>query len=195
MTSLASLISDVTTITNRPDLSAETKLAVKQATLKMHQLDFFPKDLFETGLSWNPAGFLQSLDYKTIAPRFRALSYLRKYSDGVPGTFFTLLSPTESLDRYCINKENVCYLAGDMLEIRSGTEDRYMLFGCYLNPDVTDDGFSSWIANEHPYAIILDAASKVFKMIGFDEQAAYYKQEVVEQIQMLRQSQITGGGY
>ncbi len=190
MASLNSLMTDVFTITNRPDLIAETKLAVKQATLKMHHVDYFPKDLHETGLSWNPADFVQSLAYKTLIPRWRTFKYLRKYADSRATDFFQLLTVEETLDRYAANKENVCYIAGDQLEIRSSTQDAYMLLGCYLHPDLTDDGYSSWIADEHPYAIINDAAASVFKMIGFDEQAAYLKQNVVEQIQLLRQNQI-----
>lgn len=187
---LTELINEVYVVTNRPDLVAETKLAVKKSTLKMHQLDYFPKDLFETGISWDPVNLIQSLDYRTLVPRWRSLKYLRKYSDGSPSTFFTLLTPEESLDRYAINRENICYVAGEHLEIRSSTADSYMLLGCYVHPDITDTSFSSWIATEHPYAIILDAAASLFKMIGFDEQAAYMKQDVTEQIQILRQNQI-----
>jgi len=188
--SFTDLCNDVYTITNRPDLIAETKLAVKQATLKMHQLDYFPKDLYETGIIWNPVAFIQSLAYKSLVPRWRTFKYLRKYQDDLPGDFFKLLSPDETLDRYSINKENICYIAGDQLEIRSSTEDSTMLLSCYLHPDITEDTFTSWIANEHPYAIISDAAASVFKMIGFDEQAAYQKQNVTEQVAMLRQNQI-----
>lgn len=187
---LASLMSDVQTITARPDLIAETKLAVKQATLKMHQVDYFPKDLFETGIIWDPVANIQSLAYKTLVPRWRTFKYLRKYLDGVPGEFFALLSPAETLDRYAVQKENICYIAGDQLEIRSNTADATMLISCYLHPDITDDGYSSWIADEHPYAIVFDAAATVFKMIGFDEQAAYMKQNVTEQIALLRQNQL-----
>ena len=190
MASFTSLLNDVYTITNRPDLIAETKLAVKQATLKMHQSDYYPKDLFETGIAWNPVAFLQSLSYKTLIPRWRTFKYLRKYSDGVPGDFFTLLSPEESLDRYAVNKDNICYVAGDTLEIRSSTQDANMLIGCYLHPDITEENYTSWIADEHPYAIVFDAAATVFKMIGYDEQAAYMKQSVTEQIALLRQNQI-----
>lgn len=190
MTTLASLINDVATVTNRPDLVEETRLAIKKATLKMHQADHFAKDIFETGISWNPPAFIQSLDYKSIVPNWRSLKYLRKYSSGVPGPFFTLLTPEESLDRYAINKENICYIAGSSLEIRSNTEDSYMLLGCYVNPVVTDAGYSSWIADEHPYAIVMEAAASVFKMIGADEQAAFYRQEVMEQLALVRQNQI-----
>ena len=190
MASLTSLMSDVYVITNRPDLVDETKLAVKKATLKMHQADHFAKDIFETGIAWNPADFIQSLDYKALVPNWRSLKYLRKYADGVPGQFFTLLTPEESMDRYAINKENICYIAGTNLEIRSNTQDAYMLLGCYVNPVITDTGYNSWIADEHPYAIIMEAAASVFKMIGSDEQAAFYRQEVTEQIAMIRQNQI-----
>lgn len=190
MASLNSLMTDVMTITNRADLIAETKLAVKQATLKMHQVDYFPKDIFETGIAWNPKAFIQSLTYRDLIPRWRTFHYLRKYANGAAGDFFTLLSVNETLDRYAVARENICYVAGNQLEIRSSTEDDYMLLGCYVHPDITDASFSSWIADEHPYAIICDAAASVFKMIGFDEQAAYMKQNVTEQVALLRQNQI-----
>lgn len=190
MASLSSLMTDVYTLTNRPDLVAETELAVKKATLKLHQVDFFKKDLFETGITWSPVDYIQSLEYKVIHPRWRKLDYLRKYTDGQPGDFFIQLTPQESLDRYNVQKENICYLAGDMIEIRSNTEDTYMLLGAYLHPDITTAGFSSWIADEHPYAIIYDAAASIFKAIGQDEKAAYFKQDVIEQIALLRQNQL-----
>jgi len=190
MASFTELLADVYTITNRPDLIAETKLAVKQATLKMHQVDYFPKDLYETGIIWDPIAYIQSLAYKTLVPRWRTLKYLRKYQDNLPGEFFTRLNPEETLDRYQINKDNICYIAGDQLEIRSNTQDSTMLLSCYLHPDITESNYTSWIAEEHPYAIVYDAAAAVFKMIGFDEQAAYMKQNVTEQVALLRQNQI-----
>ncbi len=183
-------MSDVYTLTNRDDLVAETKLAVKMATLKMHQLDNFPKDIFETGISWSPVAFIQSLDYKTLIPNWRSFKYLRKYQDGLPGDFFTYLTPEESLDRYKVNKENICYAAGTQLEIRSNTEDTYMLLACCTHPIVTDAGYSSWIADEYPFAIISDAAASVFKSIGQDEKASAFKQTVAEQVALIRQNNI-----
>lgn len=190
MATLNSLMDDVYILTNRPELVAETRLAVKKATLKLHQLDFFAKDIYETGIVWNPIAYIQSLAYSNIHPRWRKLKYIRKYQDGAPGEFFTILTPEETLDRYGVQKENICYLAGDNYEIKSSTQDEYMLLGAYIHPDITDAGFSSWIANEHPYAVVIDAAASVFKAIGQDEKAAYFKQEVVEHIALLRQNQI-----
>jgi len=187
MATFSELTSDVMVITNRPDLVAETKLAVKQATLKMHQSDHYPKDLFESGITFQSPSNIQSVDYRTLVPRWRTFKYLRKYSNGYPGEFFTLLTPEETLDRYQINRENICYVAGEQLEIRSNTADSYALIACYLHPDITENNFTSWIAVEHPYAIVYEAAAKVFKMLGQDEQHQAMRQEVAEQYMLLKQ--------
>jgi hypothetical protein len=194
MATFSELCADVYTLTNRPDLVAETKLAVRQATLKMHHLDHFPKDIFETGIQFSTAELIQSLDYKSLVPRWRSFKYLRKYDNGEAGVFITLLDPEATLDRYAINKENICYIAGEQLEIRSNTESQYYLLGCYLHPDITEATYRSWIADEHPFAIVFEAAATVMKTIGFDEQAAMMKQQVAEQVQLLKQ-QVTGAGY
>ena len=188
MATLNELIDDVYTVTNRPDLVADTLLAVKKATLKAHHSDFYAKDLFETGIQWATPDYIQSLEYRTVVPRWRQLKFLRKYDDtgSTPGDFFTILTPDQTLDEYGISKENICYLAGDMIEIRSDTQDQYMLLGCYLHPDITTTGFSSWIALDHPYLIVYEAAASLFKTIGFDEQATAMRQEVAEQYSNLR---------
>lgn len=188
MATLNELIADVYTVTNRPDLVADTLLAVKKATLKAHHSDFYPKDLFETGIQWATPDFLQSLDYRTLVPRWRHLKFLRKYDDtgSTPRDFFTILTPDQTLDSYNVSRENVCYLAGEFIEIRSDTEDAYMLLGCFLHPDITEATFSSWIALDHPYAIIYEAAATIFKTIGFDEQATAMRAEVGEQYMALR---------
>ena len=193
MATFSELVADVYVITNRPDLVAETKLAVRMATLKAHQSDFYPKDLYETGINWTDPDYIQSLDYRTLVPRWRAFKYLRKYSNNVPGEFFSILTPEQTLDRYSINKDNICYIAGEMLEIRSSTADSYMILACYLNPITDENTFSSWIALDHPYAIVYEAARTIFKQIGWDEQAAQVRQEVGEQYQILKQ-EVVGYG-
>jgi len=197
MATFAELVADVKIITNRPDLDAETKHAVKVATLKAHHSDFYPKDVFETGIQWNPIGYTQSLDYRTLVPRWRAFKYLRKYdaTGSTPGDWFTFLLPEQTVDEFNRNRDNVCYVAGEQLEIRSDTEDTYMILGCYVNPDLTENNFTSWVALDHPYAIEYEAAAKIFKQIGWDEQAAAMRQEVVEQFTLLRNSNLFGQGY
>ena len=197
MATFAELVADVKIMTNRPDLDAEIKLAVKAATLKAHHTDYYPKDLYETGIQWSPVAFTQSLTYRGLIPRYRAFKYLRKLdSTGlIGGAFFTMITPEQSLDEYYIDRENVCYLAGEDLEIKSSTEDTYMILGCYIHPDITEATYNSWIAVDHPFCIEYEATSKIFKTIGFDEQAAMMNKEVTEQYMLLRNAEVLGQGY
>lgn len=195
MATFAELCSDVYTITNRPDLVSETKLAVKAATLKAHQLDFFWKDIEETGVSFSTEDYVQALEYRTLLPRYRALKYIRKSDvNGTPGALLSVITPAMVLDRYGADRTDVCYAAGEVIQIKSSTLLQYILFGCYLNPDITEASYSSWIALDHPYAIIYEAAASIFKMIGQDEQATVFKKLTDEQFQFLKQSNIEAEG-
>lgn len=173
---LTELQQEVYSITNRPDLVAETLTAVRQSTLALHQSDFYWKDIYETGISFSASAYNQELEFRTILPRFRALKYLRKSdSTGAAGAFFDVVQPESVLDNYGADRTNVCYAAGASIEIKSSTQFQYALLGCYLHPDITVLGFDSWIANDHPYAIVYEAAEKVFKMIGKTEEFAAFK--------------------
>lgn len=198
MATFAELVADVKTITNRPDLDSEIKLAVKAATLKAHITDFYPKDLYDTAILWSPVAYIQSLDYRLLVPRWRAFKYLRKYDPTAAepsGAFFEIVTPDDVVDDYRLNKSDVCYLAGEQIEIKSSTQDTYMLLGCYIFPDITEVTYTSWIAVEFPFAIIYEATSKIFKQTGYDEQAAMMNKEVTEQFTLLRNSSIQMQGY
>ena len=198
MSTYSNLVADVIIITNRPDLVDLTKLAVRHATLKAHKLDFFPKDLYETGIEWQTPAYIQSLEYRNLIPRWRAFKYLRKYdfttSPGTPGDLFTMITPELILDSYEFQKDNVCYLAGESIEIRSNTLDAHMLLGCYRHPDTTETSYDSWVALDQPSAIVHEAARYVFKQIGYDEQATEQRNEVIDQYALLKQ-EIIGEGY
>jgi len=171
---LAELVSGVYAVTNRPDLVALTDQFIKQATLKLHQLDFFYKDLFETGLIFGSPETIQQVDIKSLIPRWRANKYLRKSdANGALGDFIEdIVVPENSLDSYNVIRENVYYVAGNLLNIRSDSALQYVLYGCFRYPDITSLSFDSWIAVDHPYAIINDAASSIFKRTGKDSEAA-----------------------
>lgn len=196
---LTSLVNDVYLLTNRPDLVGETLLAVKTATLKAHQLDYFYKDIYETGIQFDDSLAQQSLDYKTIIPRWRALKYVREYdytsAPGYPGNFLEIITPESVLDSYSINKENVGYIAGQTLQIRTRAAGQYFLVGCYLYPDIGTETYDSWIAQEQPAAIIYEAAATVFKTIGYDEQFSAYQGMVATQYAELKITNITAVGY
>lgn len=193
---LTELQDEVYTITKRPDLVAETLLAVRQATLALHQSEFFWKDLQETGISFATTAYTQELEYRSILPQFRAIKYLRKSdSAGAVGVFFTVVQPESVLDLYGTDRTDVCYAAGASIEMKSSTQFQYCVLGYYANPIITSGGYDSWIAMDHPYAIILEAAEKVFKMIGKTEEFAAFKFLRDEEKQRLNMSNIQASGY
>lgn len=194
---LTELQSEVYTITNRPDLTAETLTAVRAATLKWHQSDYFYKDLFETGVVFSSTAYQQQLDYRTLIPAWRALKYLKKTDSSGADTlgFFDVIPPENVLDQYQLNRDDVCYVAGSVIQIRSSTQFQYAILGCYLNPDITVAGYNSWIALDHPYAIIYEAAADILRQIGKLEEMGAYKLLSNEQFAAVQRSNITPVGY
>lgn len=183
----ATVLQDVYDITKRPDLTAETALGIKTAVLQLHGQDFYTKDLFETGIAFTTSDYLQTLDYKTLLPRWRSMKYLRKY-DAVGQTPGKLLDPIvieKVKDSYKIDRTDVFYLAGAVYQIKSSTEEQYYLLGAYLYPSVDPSNFISWIADEYPYAVAFKAATVAMRAIGqmdiadsFEKQANIFAQEI-----------------
>jgi len=195
---LAQLQSSVIELTKRPDLAALTFSAIQAATLKMHHSDYYAKDLTESGVEFSTATYLQTLEYRSVFPRWRALKYIRcidSTSLEPYGPSLTVISPDSFMDSYSIEKENVVYEAGQTLEIRVRNATKYFLVGCYLHPDITAEGYSSWIADNFPFSIIYDATATVFKTIGYAEQEASMRNLVGEQIALLKISNIQAVGY
>lgn len=193
-TSFASLVADVMTLTNRPDLVNETNLAVKAATLKAHRNDDYIKDFAEYSIQFSVADFYQTLDYKSVIPLWRKPRYIRKFAGSTPGNLLTYIEPEKVVDSYGDSRTDIFYVAGSNIQIRSSDALQYILVGAYVNPDVTASGFNSWIAEDHPFAIIYEASAIVFKTIGFDEQVVTYRQMVAEQMAELNKHAITGLG-
>ena len=198
MATLTELCSDVYTITNRPDLVAETQLAVRAATLKLHQSDFYFRDIFETGIKFDDPDYIQQFNVKSVVPLFRSLKYIRRYDtsgSGAPAEYYSILGPTELLDSYNRDKVNVAYCAGDTVNIKSKVPVQNALLGVYVNPNITVSGFSSWIAVDHPFAIVFEACRILFKQIGYDEMAQSSERLAGEQLMLLKEINIQSVGY
>lgn len=190
-----------TELTKRPDLSAETQRAIQAATLRAHQSDYFTRDIAETLLILATADYSQTFNVQTALTRFRNFKYIRKYdptalntntglATGEAGELFEILDPVDIFDSYSLQKENVAYLAGDIVNLRSmtGTFDQ-LLVGWYQNPSISplnDVDYNSWIARDSPFAIIYDACSIVFKTIGWDTEQKKYDMLTAEQFAILK---------
>jgi len=197
MITMAELLTEVYALTNRPSLVAETTLAIKSATLKAHMTDFYSKDLHEARWTADSAAYIHSLDYISIISNFRSLKYIRKYNlvTAEVGAFIEVIDPEEVLDSYGLDKTDVAYVAGRVIEIKSSTEIDNLIVGCYVLPIVTSSGYSSWIADLYPDSIIYAAARTIFKTIGYDEQARAYDSLVGEAYVLLRATALSDVGY
>lgn len=191
------LIEEVFIITNRRDLVAETESAVKSATLKAHKVDFFSKDIFESGIEFANSDFRQSLDYVTLFSNFRSFKYFRRVEDENDdvGKFIDIITPEEILDEYGRNRNDIAYVAGRVLEIRSSIEFTKALIGAYVYPIVRKGAYLSWVAEQAPFAIIHEAARRIYLSIGNREESQIQKNFVAEEYAELKLSAVTDTGF
>lgn len=186
---LTELIAAVYVETNRPDLSDQTRQSIKAQTLAMHGMDLFPDDILNGQVAFDTAQWIQQFD-RGILTRFRKLAYARKWNPADQASalnpllppnwasncgdfgwcqrngFIKFQSPDDLLNSYGGEKVDVGYLAGRNILIRSSTQFQFLLTGWYAFPDVSDDGFSSWVADEYPYAIVYGATSQILQTVG-----------------------------
>lgn len=185
------LVAEVIILTKRPDQLPRIESAVRAATLKAHQADFYHNDMMEVPVQFSEPRFIQTFEPGAIIPRFRKAKYIRDFyvsPDGQVGAtqnFYENIQVENSLDAYGLTRTNVFYMAGKVLQLRAAKPINIVLFGCYLHPVITEEGYNSWIAKEFPYAIIYEAVRAVFNGIGFTEQANTYArmtQEIYREI-------------
>jgi hypothetical protein len=172
------IVASVVTVTNRPDLVAETQLAVRRATARLHGCEYFPRDLTTAVVS--AAGYSGSIDV-TSAPisRYRAAKYLRESLATPTGQerYLTKIEPDSLVDSYGRSQLNYWWEAGNVLNWSlgvslgsGGTALSSLVLGYYQNPDVSIAGYdvagNSWIATTEPWCIIEEAAAKVLRLTG-----------------------------
>lgn len=197
---------DVVSITNHPEMASEIATAIKASTLRTHQSDFYSRDIAEQSITLSASGYLQTITISPSFVRFRALKYVRKWdptgidpltgATGTPGIFFKKLDPDAVIDGYGYHKNNVYYVAGTNINIRSDTPISAVLAGWYQNPIISPVGqYASWIADLVPHAIIFDACSFIFQMVAQNEQSRKFDALVAEQMQLVRQHGLEGVGY
>jgi hypothetical protein len=191
------LIAEVYTLTNRPDLTAMTSSAVKAATLKAHQSDFYSKDIFETGVEFDTADFRQSLDYISLISNFRSFKYLKRVDSATDdvGAFIKIVAPEEVLDSYNQNRSDIAYVAGRVLEIRSAVSFSKALLGCYVRPIIREGAYNSWVAEQFPFVIVYEAARVIMKVIGQAEDSNGMAQLLAEEFILFKMSALSDVGY
>lgn len=166
------LVGAVIVNTNRPELLAETKLAVRRATTKMHNLDYFLSDLTDGSIIFAV----------TTRPRIDLVQF---------GTGFRKFAGINSFDRASGPGQPIPELDGDM-DTNIVGQCGYTILGQSLNVygmgalgglyfryytlPVTDEAnYNSWIAVKHPFAIIDEASAVVLASTGNNERAQFFR--------------------
>lgn len=186
----STLLNDVYTHTNRPDLVNETTLAIRKATSKAHGSDEFPEDMVQVTVvpssTDKPNEYL--LDVSAIPfMRHRKIMQLINASTR---RAYEQISINDLFDSYGNLKKDCWYKAGLMYRVNAYL-DTASLDCIYLqNPDTNPASYTSWIALEHPEAVVEEAASQVFKMTGKDAEFQRYAQLSMENLMRLKSHHI-----
>lgn len=184
------------TKTNRPELVAETQLAVRMATNAIHLLDFFMRDATEQLFTLPALNYNAQFDI-TALTRFRKLRYIKKFDlasqvtrEGEDHQMMEA-DPAHLFDRYNIVKTNLFYLAGTNLNVKSSTNEQAWLLSWYMYPNTDPETYKSWVADVYPAIIIDRAVADIFRDIGMTDDANKLERKVDEfHFPLLRQQDI-----
>lgn len=169
----------VYSLTNRPDLVQESKLAIRQETLAAHRCEKWKKDISELLLLVSSSsGGIYQLDIPTYLPQYKQIAYIRTYDAiaSTPGNIIlggdNEIAPDAIFDEYQSEKVNVWYVGGTNLNIKFQAAQTGLIVGYYANPVLNPEAnYESWIAREQPAVIVIGAAMRVLDTIGYNDAA------------------------
>lgn len=173
-----SVYNDVVELTKRPDLESETAIAVRTATSSIHARAAFPRDSVVQLVKIPNSSFITSLDAQLLFPGLRGLSTVRLCDVNYDPMEFPEIEIVEMGDIYDpiyrTLRNNIAYLAGTSVIIRSGTAAYGFVVEYFKVPSVRRDSYNSWIAQLSPDVIVHQAASLVFATNGNEEKSQKY---------------------
>lgn len=159
------LLDEVYVLTNRPELVAETAIALRKAVRTAHSSARFWRDLVEVNVTGLPVVQVQEIALDVHAPRFRQTAYIK--SNSSQDRYFDPITIDELVDADGYAKVNGYWGFGNSLRVRAANiEDNYLL-GYYQYPVMTPaESFSSWIVTDHRDYIVASAALIVLGLTG-----------------------------
>lgn len=161
------IVAGITVWTNRPDLTAEMDIAIKQALRTAHKSGTFYRDLVVVNLTGQTVQQVQTIDLSANCPNYRQICYVK------PASLDIVYDPVDIRDLFDydrVYKTNVYYGMGTSLILRAANPVDAIDI-CYhkmptVNPIANID---SWIADLHQELIVLWAAATILAFIGEQE--------------------------
>lgn len=175
MTTFAEMQTAVHALTKRPELTALTDLAIRTATLRAHQVDFFPRDQDSHVFTYT----VNSSDVFTDLTGIHTSIPLLRTPDFMQSEDTLTLQPSENLeylnsfkdfwDHDNVRRTSVFTQIGSTLRCSfAGATGRARLF-YWKNPVVASATYSSWIADLYLDELAYWAAGIVWARSGFQE--------------------------
>jgi hypothetical protein len=199
MTTFAELQTAVDDLTKRPELATIRDSAIRMAILRAHHVAFFARDHASQLLTWTLDSTENWHDFPLIfntVLRLRTPDFLQ--AEGLLAPY----TPTENLEyvetfkdfwnEWNELKTSVFTLMGSTLRIRFAVATGRARLFFYQNPDLSGDGFSSWIADLHKEEVAKWAAGIVWARSGFLEMAKSAQDDVRDFKELLFASYMSG---
>lgn len=190
---LTELVSEVSSLTRRPDQELNAVSYIRAATLAAHSLDDFSRDLVIATIA-NPA----PLEYKISIPH---PAFWKKWkqlnvadSAGTTGVELVETSISTLVDSYGYRKTNCYYIAGTATTAFLGELSPQLQYSYYAYPNVSTTGYASWVATNHPYYLIYSAAARVFALLGRRDMAQQYERDAFNAASAIVKDNITEQG-
>lgn len=193
MATLDSLTDDVIEITKRPDQITYIRNRIKVATLKAHHKEWYIRDMIKDWMF--PASPATSfvLDVSSKFPLFRKMDSIYPVLNGQLLDKLSPIQPDDLFSEFGNLRNNCWYQTGTDVNIRTVNKYDQFLVHVYVHPNVSDSGYSSWIANEYPDAIVCRVAGDVFARAGKDAEATQQKNAAREtDMEIIREQLVAG---
>ena len=198
MTTFAEMQTLVVEQTRRPEIPLVTRAAIKSATLRAHHVDFFPRDLLASPITYTTVSGAEYYDLPSLSaaiPRLRAPKFVTCL-DSASFTPVEKLEYRDADDLYDSDgnrRPSVYTLIGDTLRVYPQLATGRLEVYCYRNPITAESTYSSWIADTYADELALWAAGLVFARTGFAEMAAQFMEDHVKPFKsMLISSHLLG---
>lgn len=142
--------------TNRPALVAETRNAIKEATMELHSAAKFFADLSEVNVVLSTPEATRVKFHLSVP--FRSL---------YKATAMTATNEQIPLKQSIASRwdTNWFRIFGKEFEAQTSSPVKAFTIQFFSYPDLTDTGYDSWIASNYPYAVADLAAAKIFSLV------------------------------
>ena len=166
---LPEVLTEVLRLTNRPDKSAETVVAINKAISYCTLKGSFRRDLVEASIAISPSAYGATISLAGLT-RFRRFTYVKptavkRYLEPIGEAQVFSPSNNTQLDRYYVAGTSLTYT---LSQLTSSLEVGYLTYAPVLAVGSLE---THWMLDLMPFAIIDLATARIFQSVGDDSSA------------------------